>query len=258
MPPRQEFGERISHLHDLAARIKANFYWSFHHSQRRSEMQKLLLHYCASKYQLPSISEERSHLLNILQPHIEKLQLPRQHLVIESIDPDFDKERFIKGEFQDPWNKHRVELLSGISQSLDQDSVRERKGLIGKITNLIINEDYGYQTKVRPQREEDDDKHESFLRSYAFEGKPVPPVVFPEFTVLYQEVQGCINELGIFDQDPSKEMLKQRSLWGFANDSFLPPWDHGFANDSPPWESASMLVALWERKHPGKRFIPHQ
>lgn len=226
--------------------LPKDFYWSFYHSQGNTRLQKYLFLYLARRYQKQFSTEEILDTLklkfagNLRIPTPHKESSRRQNL------RDINVQRT---NFRDFWYNYYCLAQSTLHKIYDPIELRNKfqlqkreseemseilqitdKELLYEIFFGIIQRDIHYVIEGRPGRE-NEDIHESFLRSYSLLGRQPQTDTFQE---LYQDLKGVING----------------SLEGKDNNSL--------ASYFPISEEVGIYLQLlskkWEEAHPNEKF----
>lgn len=249
--------------------ILDNFYWSFHHSQGNPSLQNQLIIYITRTYTRESIGNIEVLKAKLI-PFIEKMAPPRQHkktvFVQESLTSEaltaktafhasegfselWQRQLLMLQKIKDPNFKPQSSFIAstGLKDFISRMNTEENQLLVD-ILNSILKRDKKYQLEDRPGRDPGYDPHESFLRKYVVEQKPLQT---EQYTRLYGDLDSLINALQI----PGINYKEMFPLPQNVNNIIQ---EMGLTDDLIHTISINFqaLRRLWERNHPGDQFWP--
>lgn len=265
---KNERGDILPTLRPIERRVFTNFYWSYHHSQQYPPLQSSLQFYISRRYSVTEIGDMK-RLTTALKPHLEQLRVPIEH--VQELKDDktktyvpLDRQAAYKadGGFEIEW-EHLIMIFNRVfydrparnamrqyhsfrsyEEEMYYKSLLSPNQLLASIITHMSMKDIEYQEGERPNRGEDADNHESFLRSYTFAGKPIQS---PDFAALYSDIRTILTDLGLVDV---------KSLSG--TDVFNRGKKLGLSNDeiSQLVVNLGTLVDKWQKNHQDDSFFP--
>jgi len=233
--------EQLPPIRFSERRLLNNFYGSFPLSQQDRKLQAAI-----NEYTIRQIGDEVLSISNKqrLSPYVEAMQLPQP----EGFEERFEDTWNILGKVKKYHQQHPFSMYEDTAERNRRENQIHRS-LLHKIGIGMTSQDLYYQEHERPGKNDGEETHESFFRTYALERGRAQT---EDLTKLNWWLHRMYLNVGIFDPhntyenqpEPPQEILDRGIHRGFGEQEVV-----------ELYQPFAKLRAAWEQNHPGKKFM---